>query len=139
MIEFRYKEGLKRIGDKGELFIIKRPNAIVTIINGDNKCTLDMVVDSGADITLIPKNIGEDLGLEISSEKEIKSIGGIGGRIPIIERKLILKIGSEEFPATIGWALEEDLVPLLGREDVFDRYHIEFLQDKEITRFRNTK
>lgn len=139
MIEFEYKEWLKKIGERGELFIIKRPNAIVTIMHKDNFQTLDMVVDSGSDICIIPKIVGESLGLEIESEKEIISIGGIGGSIPIVERELILKIGTEKFKANVGWALEEGVVPLLGREDVFDMFHIEFLQDKELVRFHSIK
>lgn len=57
------------------------------------------------------------------------------GNIPVICRKLILKIGLEEFPTKVGWALEEGIISILGREDVFDLFHIEFLQDQEMVRF----
>lgn len=138
MIEFKYKEQLK-IDSTGIPFIVKRPNAVVTVSNKGQSYTLDMLVDSGADISIIPKVTGESLGLEIKSEKEIETIGGIGGSIPIVIREIDLKIGSEEFSAKIGWSLEEDIIPILGREDIFDRFHIEFLQDIETVRFHKVK
>lgn len=98
-----------------------------------------MLIDSGADTTLIPKEMGEKLGLEIDSQEEIENIKGIGGKIPVVYRELLLTIGEYTFKAKVGWALIEEVPPILGREDVFDTFHIEFLQDKKITRFHKLK
>jgi len=138
MIEFKYKERLK-LGPRDYPYIVKQPNAVVKVFHEGNAVSLDMIIDSGADVTLIPKEIGEDLGFEIESEREIKTIAGIGGTIPIVYRELELRIGSEKFTAEVGWALEEGVIPILGRKDVFDRFHIEFLQDVEVVRFRKIK
>ena len=40
-----------------------------------------------------------------------------------------------EFPIKIAWALVEDVPPLLGRTDVFDKFEVKFRQKEKITEF----
>ncbi len=94
-----------------------------------------MLVDSGADISLLPKSVGDELGLEIEHEERIHSIQGLGGKVPVIYRNLIIKIGKEEFSSKVGWVLIDGFPPILGREIVFNKFHIEFLQDRETVNF----
>lgn len=138
MIEFKYRHYIN-FGKKGELIVIYRPNAIITITNRDISRTYDMLIDSGADTSLIPKEMGEKLNLEIVSEEEIETIKGIGGEIPVVYKNLLLTIGEYTIKAKVGWAMVEGIPPILGREDIFDTFHIEFLQDKKITRFHKLK
>ena len=39
-----------------------------------------------------------------------------------------MEIGGVRFHSVVMWALSDDLPNLLGREDVFDRFNIEFRQ-----------
>ena len=92
-------------------------------------------IDSGADITLIPLTFGRLLGLELKKE-EIKHLHGVGGAgVPVVITEVDTRIGDAEFPVRVAWVLEDDLPPLLGRVDIFDRFTITFDQRKEIVIF----
>lgn len=132
MVSFAYKKQFSSL--LGEIY---RPVAEVSFRdkNGSEIVSF-MFVDSGADITLISKSFGESLGLEINKE-EIKEVRGIGdSRVPVIIKKLPLKIGDISFEARVAWALVEGVPPLLGRIDVFDRFEVSFKQKEKITEFK---
>lgn len=78
-IEFNFREEQSRIFGP-----ILRPISEVTFIN-DNKEILESIyVDSGADITLISKSVGDALDFTIEKTDKITEIRGIGERsIPI--------------------------------------------------------
>ena len=128
MVEFPYrKEETVLLGT------VYRPIAAVHFIVEDNEILEFMYVDSGADITIIPKSMGELLGFE--SSREIKTIYAIGQNpIPIIIKKVQMKIGDHRFLARVGWCLQENVPFLLGRLDVFDRFSVTFDElNKKIT------
>ena len=129
-MQFKYrKEFYKTLG------VIYRPVAEVIFINGNKEVRDFPYVDSGADITLIPRSVGELLGFEVGSE-EINEMGGIGGsKVPTILKTLKMRIGEFEFPIKIAWALVEYVPPLLGRVDVFDKFEVRFRQKEKITEF----
>jgi hypothetical protein len=130
-MQFKYrKEFSKTLG------AIYRPVAEVFFINADKEVRDFPYIDSGADITLIPRSVGELLGFELVNE-EIKEMGGVGGsKVPTIIKTLKVRIGEFEFPIKIAWALVEDVPPLLGRVDVFDKFEVTFRQKEKITEFK---
>lgn len=134
MIKFRGKEVV--IPDIGVKWI---PTAIASIELANKKFTCEMLVDSGADITLIPRKFGEQLGLTFD-KVEVKEVRGIGeGVVPYVVRKVKLIIGKYTFPVRIGWALIEEVPFILGRLDIFDKFDIEFRQHSRLTIFRVAK
>ena len=135
MIEFPYRKVLS-----DEYGIIYIPIAIVELKNRDKRVRCEMLIDSGADITLIPKSVGEYLGLAIERMDVIKELRGIGESIiPYITKGVELKIGEERFNARIGWALVEGVPLLLGRLDIFDRFDIKFLCKEKMVVFESGK
>ena len=123
-IEFRYREEESEITGK-----ILRPVAALQFKSRDSEwIEIRMYIDSGADMTLIPLSFGRLLGLELRKEdiKHLRDVGG--GEVPVIITKVDIRIDDVEFPIDVAWALEEDVPPLLGRTDVFDRYKIMFNQ-----------
>lgn len=131
MVTFRYEK------EKSDLLgAIYRPVAEVYFKDRDGSPLVSfMYIDSGADITLIPRALGEILGLELA-ESEIREIRGVGSaRVPMIVRKVWLKIGEHEFEARIAWALEEGVPPLLGRLDIFNRFDVHFKEQDRIIEF----
>lgn len=95
MIEFDYKEYIKT-DERGEILgVYYRPNAIVKLINGDRYIVSNMLIDSGADISIIPKTEGEALGFRIEEGEKIEDISGIGGQIPVVHRTINFNIGQE--------------------------------------------
>lgn len=78
-----------------------------------------MYIDSGADITLIPRQLGETLGFEIAGD-EIIEIGGLGdAKVPVIIKTVTMLLGEKKINCRIAWALVEEVPPLLGRTDLF--------------------
>jgi hypothetical protein len=130
-VTFRY------LREKSSLFgTILRPVAKIQFKDTDgNPIDCSMYIDSGADITLIPKSLGEILGLKLEEENIIE-ISGVGStKVPMIIRTLSMIIGEHEIQARVAWALEEDVPPLLGRLDIFDKFDIEFKEAEEIIVF----
>lgn len=130
MIVFRYKEEITSRKQK-----IIRPVAEVYLKSlTDSWIKFYPYIDSGADVTMIPLSLGKLLGFKID-ESKIQQIGGIRGSVPVIFIKASLKIGKEEFPTRLAWALIEDVPPLLGRTDVFDIFKVTFEQYKKVIIF----
>ncbi len=130
MVEFPYKK------EKSNLFgTIYRPIAAVHFIVRSNEIIQLMYVDSGADITLIPKSIGELLGFEEDDEaKEIFSVSG--HKISVIIKNTKMKIGRHTFSARVAWSLQENVPILLGRLDIFDKFIITFDESNKRTILR---
>lgn len=130
-ITFPYKE------ERSRLFgTIHRPIARAELKSKAEWIPTLMYVDSGADITLIPRSLGELLGFKIEAEEKIVNIGGIGGAIPAIVKKASINLGGEILEARVAWALVEDIPPLLGRTDVFDNFEVDFRQKEKKVIFR---
>lgn len=92
----------------------------------------NLYVDSGADITLIPKSVGDLLGFKIKPDDKITEIKGICERgVPILIKKIKLKIGETMLEARIAWALVEEVPMLLGRIDIFTFFEICFQKNKK--------
>ncbi len=133
MITFNYRREKSEItGD------ILRPVASIEFKSKDGVwIELRLYIDSGADITLIPLTFGRLLGLELKKE-EIKHLRGVGGAgVPVVITEVDTKINDTEFPVRVAWALEEDLPPLLGRTDIFDRFVVTFDQRREVVIFES--
>lgn len=131
MIEFDYLEEDSRLFGK-----IFRPVACVQFIDQkDQKLAAYMYIDSGADITLIPRQLGETLGFEIAGD-EIIEIGGLGdAKVPVIIKTVTMLLGEEKITCRVAWALVEEVPPLLGRTDLFELFTITFDQKNKKIRF----
>ncbi len=131
-IEFDFREEQSKIFGP-----VLRPVAEVIFIYKGREILESAYVDSGADISLIPKSLGEALGLEIKKSDEITELKGIGERsIPIIIKNIQMKIGEKQFETRIAWALIEEVPMLLGRTDIFPIFDVCFKKNRK-TLFRN--
>jgi hypothetical protein len=121
-IEFRYREEESEITGK-----ILCPVAVLEFQSkNDDWIEIRMYIDSGADMTLIPLSFGRLLGFELRKE-DIKHRRGVGGgEVPVIVTRIDIRIDGLEFPIDVAWALEEDVPPLLGRTDIFDKFKVIF-------------
>jgi len=131
MIIFKYR---KEEGRKG--LIIYRPVADVELKAATGEwIECHPYIDSGADVTLIPLSLGRLLELEIEEEK-IEELYGLGKQgIPVIFKSIEIKIGEYKFITEIAWALTEEVIPLLGRKGVFDKFNVNFKQNQKIVEF----
>ena len=91
----------------------------------------EMLIDSGADISLIPFHTGRSLGLSRSDEEILSFAQGIGGEVSYLLRRICLVIDGHPVSAMVAWCQDEDIEDMIvGRQDVFDAFHIEFRQSE---------
>ena len=128
-LTFKYKK-IKRY-DKSQ---IKTPSIPVTISGKGAKYDFIALVDSGADISVIPRSIAELLGLNLKEKMEEAS--GIGGIVPAIQSRVNLEInkGHEHYSFEIPIKVimnDTDFPILLGRAGFFEKFVITFHQAEE--------
>lgn len=77
------------------LFNPPAPVAFVTLINPENNLQIDnvpMLLDTGADATLIPRTCSQTLGLELENEIwEMESFDGSKGQSAVIRLQMIFQ------------------------------------------------
>lgn len=99
--------------------------------------TVKMLVDSGAELSLITKKLGEDLGYTKGYEEVNNKAEGVGGSIEYLLREVEIELDGHIFTAPVAW-VQTDFCEeiLLGREVVFDLFDIEFKQADETIIFK---
>ncbi len=97
-----------------------------------------MYIDSGADMSLLPRQLGEAIGLALARDNT-QEVQGIGGRsIPVIMSAVKMRIGRRVIDARIACSLSEDVPLILGRMDVFDSFKVTFDQSRGLVEFQST-
>lgn len=124
-VTFPYRE------ERSKIFgMIYRPVARVKFKSAGEWIPEWMYVDSGADITLIPQSIGDLLSFEVNKGKIVDITGEGGGTVPVIVKNITMSLGKEIFDVRVAWALIEDVPPLLGRIDVFNKFDVIFKEEE---------
>ena len=111
-----------------------KPPSIPLIFGGKEKIEVIGLLDSGADISAIPMEMAEILGLDLNGKKN--PAFGVGGEVDAIDTEIEVNIkkGHEDykFKMPVKVILEDyDLPVLLGRAGFFDKFVITFNQDQE--------
>ncbi|MBI4451625.1 retropepsin-like domain-containing protein [Candidatus Woesearchaeota archaeon] len=92
------------------------------------------LLDSGADNTVVPRDLATVLGLK---EDEHLDTGGIGGKVKVRRSKLQITLrGSREYymlqlPVLVMQDKSEDVPLILGRNGFFEQFDITFRQRNE--------
>lgn len=124
-ITFPFKE------EKSALFgKIHRPIALVLIKHQKEEVWrhVDMIVDSGADYTLLPRYFAQALGVNLSKDCRKVNTKGVGGSsvVYILKKKARVKIGEYEREISLGFLFNDYIPPLLGRQEFFETFKITF-------------
>lgn len=121
MVEFQYRK--EKSGLLGEIL---RPVAQLAVKSPlSDWYPVIMYVDSGADISLVPRNFGSLLGLDLT--KNLGQIRGIGEAIvPLSLQDVKLRVGHDEVNVKIAVALINEVPYVLGRYDFFKLFKICF-------------
>ena len=91
----------------------------------------EMLIDSGADLSLIPFHTGRLLGLSRSDEEILLFARGVGGSVSYLLRRIDIVIDGHPVSAVVAWCQDENIEDMIvGRQDVFDAFHIEFRQSE---------
>lgn len=123
---------------------IKTPSIPITL-KGDNSTPIEVValIDSGADISVIPQGLAEFLNLNLTGEKE--KANGIGGEISVINSSVNVNIKKNRENYTFKMPVQviigpDEIPPLLGRRGFFDEFIITFdNKNKKVTLKKSTK
>lgn len=104
---------------QGYLGKIYRPYVKIEITSKKMKewIPLEVLVDTGADYTLLPQRYAGLLGINIKSDCRPENTYGIGGGETIYQCKdsVVIKIGSFKKTIPVGFLSRNDVPALLGR------------------------
>jgi hypothetical protein len=134
-ISFKYKTVKRPDGSTS-----KTPSIPITLVGTSTRFDSIALIDSGADISAIPKEIAELLGININGK--VISAFGIGGKVDSVESKMniIVEKGHEHYPLEIPVKIilgEYDFPILLGREGFFNNFVISFHQKDQKVVLKN--
>jgi len=132
---FKYKPVVLKRGSK-----IYRPLIPITI-NGKEAFDALAVLDSGSDITILPKEIAEELGVDFKGDNEISGIGGSPlkakeGKINITFGKGI-EIYRFDIPVLVPTE-KENLSLIIGRLGFFNQFRITFDESQKRIEFKKS-
>lgn len=135
MIDFSWRDELSH-----SFGIVKRPVVEAFVKAEDNIWhALTMYVDSGADVTVINRSIGDLFGHNLKKGRKILMKGFGNQDIPAYVHTMRFKIGKHEFNANVAipekYYKESKTPNVLGRKDVFNLFEIQFKNLKKCTRF----
>lgn len=94
-----------------------------------------MIVDTGADYTLLPLFLANELGANPASDCQIITTQGVGGtsKVYLLKNKIEAKIGDLKRQIPLGFLDNDYIPPLLGRQEfletfriVFEKFHVTF-------------
>ncbi len=108
------------------------PNYQVNLKHKKFVINTTMLVDSGADFSLISQKAGQDLGYALADGEQVLLAQTVGGTVEYVLRNVEMTIDEHSFMAPVAWLQNNTTdVMLLGREVVFDKFNIEFRQAEE--------
>ncbi|MBU2579006.1 retroviral-like aspartic protease family protein [Patescibacteria group bacterium] len=128
------KSPFKEIG-KTDLGIIKRPFVNVSLLHKERKewWPVEMLADSGADYTMLPKRYADNLGIDLNIGCSSITTSGIGGAKTVyIYKGLEIKIGNWRKKIPVGFLERDDVPPLLGRLQCLEVLEIIFKKHQTI-------
>ena len=134
---FRYKSIQRPKGN-----VVKAPHIPINLIS-KSSMSIEFIalLDSGADVSIIPQDVAELLGIDLTKEREISR--GIGGEVEVINTKIKINIkkGHEtyDFLIPVQVAMGGSKIPvIIGRAGFFDRFRITFDQANETVSLKRT-
>jgi len=93
-----------------------------------------MIVDTGADYTLLPRYLAEDLGIDLEKDCKVFVTEGIGGServyfLPEIKAKL----GDWKRIIPLGFLERDEVPPLMGRQLFLETFETHFSTDHMVS------
>lgn len=103
--------------------------------DGDKKWTETwMIVDTGADYTLLPRFMANSLGINLEKDCKIFTTYGIGGGEKVyFLPKIKVKLGNWERTIPVGFLERNEIPPLMGRHLFLETFESLFSPNYTIT------
>lgn len=105
-----------------------RPRLPLQVKNRSGKwVTLSLYVDTGADISILPKSTADIVGVSLKSGDEVIVVGLAGELIRAYLHDLECRLeNSAPFSMKFAISEKESVVPVLGREGFFQKFNMHF-------------
>jgi predicted aspartyl protease len=105
---------------------IPTPLLTISVLTKFGYQSYQFLFDTGADFTMLPRYMAEDIGVNTKTLPQIRSYGIEGRGINVFIGKIKVKFASEELTVRCLFS-EKDTTPfLLGRIDIFTHFNIAF-------------
>ena len=115
---------------KTYLGTIYRPYAKIKLSSEkvDEWIPVEVVVDTGADYTLLPRRYAFLLGIDLTTDCLPETTLGVGGSetIHLYKKGVKVKIGNWESSVPLGFLERDDVPPLLGRLKALEVFDLTF-------------
>ena len=95
----------------------------------------DFLLDTGADCTMLPKSLADELGIDLSRVKKERFYGIEGEGILVYIGRITLKIGKRPLRIRCVFSEKETTPFILGRMDIFSHFSIFFDNKNKFTQF----
>ena len=97
-----------------------------------------LIVDSGADFSILPRYHAHDLGINLEKDCVIDATQGVGGQqtIYLCKKKISVKIGTIERKIPLAFFDSDELPALLGRLGFLETFDVSFQKTHKVT-FKN--
>src|SRR3989338_8599559 len=109
---------------------VLRPVVPIRLKHGTKGLLYEALVDSGADISLFSREIGEVLGVDVESENHYK-VRGVGVALALYYmHEITLIISGQSYKSEVGFEEEasEEIAPygVIGQQGLFDHFTVKF-------------
>lgn len=93
-----------------------------------------MIVDSGADFSILPKYLSDDLEISFENDCAKDSTIGVGGAqiVYLYKSRIDAKIGSIARKVPLAFFDNDQVPPLLGRQGFLETFDTEFLKFRTV-------
>jgi len=130
-IEFPY------LDEESDIFgRIKRPRILMNIFSTlkSKWISIDEVLaDTGADLTILPRFMGRLLVDDITSGKYFEIKGVVpGAKLIVYVHELRIKINDKEFNSPVGIADSDDVPAIFGRANGLDLFEANFFKGEKV-------
>jgi len=109
------------------------PVAKIFLQGRKEETAIDVIVDTGAVISIFPKSLCDILGSVFEKGQQSYVKTATGESIPIRIHELKIRIGNHRFKARAAFSTIENVPYILGRLDILDQIELKF--DKHGTTF----
>src|SRR5689334_21531685 len=117
--------------------VLLRPLLPVIIFNDERTMTVTGLVDTGADINVLPYTVGLELGAVWQSQPKVASISGNLAQYEA--RGIVLEVSIADFlPVALasGWVRAHNAPLILGQVNFFTEFDVCFFQSQNVFEVR---
>jgi hypothetical protein len=114
-----------------------RPFIEVDLVHTDpdkRKTSIMCLLDSGATLSVLPKDLGVSIGIDFSELDAIEAPMGIAGKVEGItcyKSPLTIEFLGTSIITEVIWMDSSKVTPVIGRKGFFDKFDVYFKQSQE--------